>query len=140
MTVPAVDAEIRTLLDTADTGVFPVYGLDAVLADPERYALLRERPDTPADDRVQVRDLFIPGPGGQLRLRVYRPDTRPDTRDNLPMILYVHGGAFTYGSPRPRRSAPCGTPGTSRPSSSPSTTASRPNTPTRPRPTTPTRP
>ncbi|MFI2238075.1 alpha/beta hydrolase [Streptomyces chrestomyceticus] len=99
MTVPAVDAEIRTLLDTADTGVFPVYGLDAVLADPERYALLRERPDTPADDRVQVRDLFVPGPGGQLRLRVYRPVTRPDTRDNLPMILYVHGGAFTYGSP-----------------------------------------
>ncbi|MEU7204367.1 alpha/beta hydrolase [Streptomyces sp. NPDC045470] len=95
MTVPAVDPEIQTLLDTADTGIFPVYGLDAVLADPERYALLREHPDLPADDRVQVRDLFIPGPGGQLRLRVYRPDTR----DSLPMILYVHGGAFTYGSP-----------------------------------------
>ncbi|MFI0263128.1 alpha/beta hydrolase [Streptomyces sp. NPDC017056] len=95
MSVPAVDSEIQTLLDTADTGVFPVYGLDAVLAEPERYALLRERPDTPVDDRVQVRDLFIPGPGGRLRLRVYRPDTRHD----LPMILYVHGGAFTYGSP-----------------------------------------
>ncbi|MFI0742011.1 alpha/beta hydrolase [Streptomyces sp. NPDC021100] len=95
MPVPAVDPEIRTLLDTADTGVFPVHGLDAVLADPQRYALLRARPDTPLDDRVTVRDLCIPGPGGRLRLRVYRPDTPED----LPVILYVHGGAFTYGSP-----------------------------------------
>ncbi|KAA6212003.1 alpha/beta hydrolase [Streptomyces albofaciens JCM 4342] len=98
MTVPAVDPEIQTLLDTADTGVFPVYGLDEVLADPQRYALLRARPDTPVDDRVKVRDLYIPGPAGQLRLRVYRPGT-PGTPDALPMILYVHGGAFTYGSP-----------------------------------------
>ncbi|MFI2241091.1 alpha/beta hydrolase [Streptomyces chrestomyceticus] len=95
MTVPAVDPEIQTLLDTADTGVFPVYGLDEVLADPQRYALLRARPDTPVDSQVKVRDLYIPGPAGQLRLRVYRPET-PDA---LPMILYVHGGAFTYGSP-----------------------------------------
>ncbi|CAL9645862.1 alpha/beta hydrolase [Streptomyces sp. enrichment culture] len=96
MSVPAVDPEIRTLLETADTGVFPVHGLDAVLADPERYALLRARPETPADDEVEVRDLFIPGPGGgKLRLRVYRPDT-PDV---LPVVLYVHGGAYTYGSP-----------------------------------------
>ncbi|MGX9230143.1 alpha/beta hydrolase fold domain-containing protein [Streptomyces albus] len=95
MSVPAVDPEIQTLLETADTGVFPVHGLDAVLADPERYALLRARPDTPVDDQVAVRDLYIPGPGGQLRLRVYRPGT-PEV---LPMILYVHGGAYTYGSP-----------------------------------------
>ncbi|MFI0470723.1 alpha/beta hydrolase [Saccharopolyspora sp. 5N102] len=95
MSVPAVDPEIQTLLDTADTGVFPVYGLDAVLADPQRYALLRAHPDTPVDDQVKVRDLYVPGPGGQLRLRVYRPDIPED----LPMILYVHGGAYTYGSP-----------------------------------------
>ncbi|MGI5339332.1 alpha/beta hydrolase [Streptomyces sp. CA-181903] len=95
MPVPAVDPEIQSLLDTADTGVFPVHGLDAVLADPQRYALLRARPDTPVDDQVKVSDLYIPGPGGRLRLRVYRPDAPED----LPVILYVHGGAFTYGSP-----------------------------------------
>ncbi|MEU7046118.1 alpha/beta hydrolase fold domain-containing protein [Streptomyces varsoviensis] len=44
---------------------------------------------------MKVRDLFIPGPGEPLRLRVYRPDTA----STLPMILYVQGGAFTYGSP-----------------------------------------
>ncbi|MEV0263137.1 alpha/beta hydrolase [Streptomyces sp. NPDC050617] len=98
MPVPAVDPEIQTLLDTADTGVFPVHGLDEVLADPARYALLRDLPETPADDRVKVEDLFIPGPGspgGKLRLRVYRPVTD----QVLPVILYTHGGAFTYGSP-----------------------------------------
>ncbi|WNE94004.1 alpha/beta hydrolase [Streptomyces luomodiensis] len=95
MSVPPVDPEIHTLLDTADTGVFPVHGLDTVLADPARYALLRDLPDTPVDERVKVQNLFVPGPGGQLRLRVYRPEIHED----LPMILYVHGGAFTYGSP-----------------------------------------
>ncbi|MEV0260153.1 alpha/beta hydrolase [Streptomyces sp. NPDC050617] len=95
MSYPAVDPEIQNLLDTADTGVFPVYGLDEVLADPARYAVLRDLPDTPADDRVQVENLFIPGPGGKLRLRVYRPVTD----EILPVILYIHGGAYTYGSP-----------------------------------------
>ncbi|MCK7627388.1 alpha/beta hydrolase [Streptomyces sp. RS10V-4] len=95
MPFPTVDAEIQSLLDTSDAGLFPFYGLDSVLAVPERYQPLRERPDTPADDRVAVADLFVPGPGGPLRLRVYRPTTDGE----LPVILYLHGGAFVYGSP-----------------------------------------
>ncbi|KOG89411.1 lipase, partial [Streptomyces varsoviensis] len=59
MSVPPVDAEIQTLLATADTGVFPVYGLDEVIADPQRYAALRELPATPADDRVKVEDCLL---------------------------------------------------------------------------------
>ncbi|OKI02612.1 lipase [Streptomyces sp. CB02923] len=95
MSVPAVDPGIQSLLETAGTGVFPVRGLDAVLAGPRRYALLRAHPDTPVDDRVKVKNLYIPGPAGHLRLRVYRPGAPED----LPVILYVHGGAYTYGSP-----------------------------------------
>ncbi|GAA2806413.1 alpha/beta hydrolase [Saccharopolyspora taberi] len=95
ISVPAVDAEIQSLLETTDAGVFPFYGLDAVLSSSELYARLRERPDTTFDGRAEVNDVFIPGPGGQLRLRVYRPATDHD----LPVILYLHGGAFTYGSP-----------------------------------------
>ncbi|MFH8342730.1 alpha/beta hydrolase [Streptomyces sp. AM6-12] len=95
MPVPPVDPEIQSLLDTSDSGVFPLYDLDSVLADPELYRPLRERPDTPADEQAKAEDLFIPGPGGQLRLRVYRPATD----GTLPVVLYLHGGAFTYGSP-----------------------------------------
>ncbi|OON73269.1 alpha/beta hydrolase [Streptomyces tsukubensis] len=95
MPIPAVDPEIQSLLKTSDAGVFPFYDLDSVLAVPERYQPLREHPDTPVDDRVKVQNLFVPGPGGQLRLRVYRPATD----SALPVILYVHSGAFTYGSP-----------------------------------------
>ncbi|MFH8343979.1 alpha/beta hydrolase [Streptomyces sp. NPDC018045] len=98
MSVPPVDSEIQALLETTDAtdaGVFPFYGLASVLAEPALYARLREHPDTPVDERAKVHDLFIPGPGGQLRLRVYRPATGHD----LPVILYLHSGAFTYGSP-----------------------------------------
>jgi acetyl esterase len=95
MPVPPVDSEIQALLDTSDAAFFPFYELDSVLATPELYLPLREHGDTPIDDRVKVQNLFIPGPGGQLRLRVYRPVAG----DDLPVILYAHSGGFTYGSP-----------------------------------------
>src|SRR5690606_11792797 len=41
-----------------------------------------------------VRDLSAPGPGGAVRLRLYRPSA--DRR--LPVIVYLHGGGWTFGS------------------------------------------
>ncbi|MFD5559823.1 alpha/beta hydrolase [Kitasatospora griseola] len=42
-----------------------------------------------------VEELTVPGPGGPLPLRVYRPE-----RDGrLPVLLYLFGGGWTLGSP-----------------------------------------
>ncbi len=46
----------------------------------------------PAVSRVQ--DRSIPGPGGQVPIRVYTPEGRQP----LPVLVYFHGGAFTMGS------------------------------------------
>ena len=50
------------------------------------------RPGTEVVDRV------IPGPAGNLAVRVYRPArSGPATR---PLIVYLHGGGFVFGEPR----------------------------------------
>ena len=41
-----------------------------------------------------VSDVVIPGPGGPLRLRIYRPSAAAP----LPVLLYLHGGGWTVGN------------------------------------------
>ena len=48
-------------------------------------------PDLPSVD-----DIPIPGPGGDLMVRVYRPVHRDDGRD-LPAVLFFHGGGWVIG-------------------------------------------
>ncbi|WP_148680529.1 alpha/beta hydrolase [Halovivax ruber] len=44
-------------------------------------------------DLRTVRDLRIDGPGGDLSIRVYRPD-----RENPPTLVFTHGGGWTLGT------------------------------------------
>ncbi|MFD0534498.1 hypothetical protein ACFQY7_12725 [Actinomadura luteofluorescens] len=63
----------------------------------------------------RVRDIEVPGPGGPVPVRLYRP--APPERGPLPAVVYLHGGggcsaASTTWTPsaetwRPRRSASC---------------------------------
>ena len=41
-----------------------------------------------------VRDIEIPGPAGAMRGRIYRPSAAT----GLPVLLYVHGGGWTFGN------------------------------------------
>ncbi|MFI0408717.1 alpha/beta hydrolase [Actinomadura sp. 3N508] len=43
-----------------------------------------------------VRDVAVPGPGGSVPVRVYRPE--PPGRGALPAIVYLHGGGWVLGS------------------------------------------
>ncbi|MEU6654778.1 alpha/beta hydrolase [Streptomyces sp. NPDC046900] len=45
-------------------------------------------------DGVSTQDVSIPGPGGPLRVRVYRPEHAEGT---LPGLMYFHGGGFVVG-------------------------------------------
>lgn len=42
-----------------------------------------------------VEDRMIPGPDGELRVRIYTPDT---AKAPLPLFLFIHGGGFVIGS------------------------------------------
>jgi acetyl esterase len=49
----------------------------------------------PVDEVAQIRDVEIEGPGGPLRVRIYRPDSDDET---LPVVVYFHGGGWVVGS------------------------------------------
>ena len=42
---------------------------------------------------AQVIDRTIPGPHGDIKIRIYRPHAR----DGLPLLLFMHGGGFILG-------------------------------------------
>jgi len=50
--------------------------------------------DAPTGELAIIRDLTMPGPGGELRLRLY--DAR-EMRPAGPAVVYFHGGGFVLG-------------------------------------------
>lgn len=56
----------------------------------------RTRLDLPGlAEAARVEELTIPGPGGALPARLYRPTQRPAP---VPMVVFFHGGGFVFGS------------------------------------------
>jgi acetyl esterase/lipase len=49
---------------------------------------------------VQTSDRSIPGPGGDIPVRVYRPRGRAASAGARPLVVYFHGGGFVLGELR----------------------------------------
>jgi acetyl esterase len=88
-----LDPDIRRLLNT-------VFAVRPSLAEPD-VALLRataEEAPKRLGGEVQpvasIDELTVPGPAGDVRLRVYRPSASQP----LPCVLYAHGGGWVTGS------------------------------------------
>jgi hypothetical protein len=82
-----VDPEIAEVLrEIQDAGLPPVSSLPIAVARAqmeERNQALNQDPP----DLASVSDLEMPGPGGPIRLRHYRPSTDAV----LPLVIYFHG-------------------------------------------------
>jgi acetyl esterase len=48
----------------------------------------------PRGEVARIEDIRIPGPSGEISLRIYTPREASD----LPILIYLHGGGFTFGS------------------------------------------
>ncbi|MFC1411628.1 alpha/beta hydrolase [Streptacidiphilus sp. N1-12] len=77
------------------SGAPPLYALTLAQARAADLADIQAAAGTPEPVAV-VEERRIPGPGGPLLLRLYRPEAhgRP-----LPALLYLFGGGWTLGSP-----------------------------------------
>jgi len=84
-----LDPQIAALIDTLDAGFPPVHTMTGAQA----RAVIRARfvPAAEPEPVAVVRDQTIPGPGGDIPVRIYRP-----VGDGLPMLVFGHGGGFVF--------------------------------------------
>jgi len=84
-----LDPQVEALLAAA-TGLAPLETLTVAQA----RARYEGRPRPPAPEVASVRDVVIPGPAGDMRIRVYAPEG-PGPH---PMLVFIHGSGFVLCS------------------------------------------
>lgn len=89
-----LDPQVRKMLDDMKAlGIKPNHQLTVQEARENMLARVSSYAGEPIEVAT-VEDRFIPGPGGELMIRLYRPD-RAGT---LPALIYFHGGGWVIGS------------------------------------------
>lgn len=87
----SLDPQIADLLPMLTAG-FPQ--LDAMTGAQARAAIrARLQPVTDPEPCV-VEDRTVPGPAGDIPIRIYWPTRRPD--GELPVVVFAHGGGFVF--------------------------------------------
>jgi acetyl esterase len=85
--------QVQVVLDQFKAMGFP--GFDAM--DVEQARTLFSDVERPPGEPVGlVEDRAVPGPAGDIPVRVYRPASPPDRP--LPLVVLFHGGGWTIGS------------------------------------------
>jgi acetyl esterase len=84
-----LDPQLAPLIEELDAGFPPVHTMTGALA----RATIRSRfvPPVRPEPVAQIVDDTVPGPGGDIPVRVYRP-----LGEGLPILVYAHGGGFVF--------------------------------------------
>jgi acetyl esterase len=92
---PLVRPDVKAFLDFREANPGPALTVESIA---EMRALAsRGMPmlDLPPGDLAVTRDVVMPGPGGDIALRLF--DTRAD-REPGPAVVFFHGGGFVIGN------------------------------------------
>jgi acetyl esterase len=93
----ALDPESQRLIDLMVAANRPAWNTLTPKAARELYLSLRPAGQGPMPDGVVIADRAIPGPGGNIAVRLYRPKSASaDVR--LPGLVYAHGGGWVFGN------------------------------------------
>jgi acetyl esterase len=96
MTEPFVRADVRAFLDELAAHPRPVFNDELMKLirqmTPEQMPPL---PDEPVGDLAEIRNVIMPGPGGDIPLRLF--DARRERKPG-PVVVFYHGGGFVAAS------------------------------------------
>lgn len=94
MTEPYVRPDVQGFLDMLKSNPRPTFTA-------ELLAMIRKMPpdgmarlDLPVGELGEIRDVSMPGPGGEIKLRMF--DARKE-RAPGPVVVFYHGGGFVVG-------------------------------------------
>lgn len=94
MTEPFVRPDVRAFLDTLKANPRPAFTAELLAQirtlPPETMGQL----DLPIGDLGKVLDLSMPGPEGEIALRLFDPRAE---REAGPVVVFFHGGGFVVG-------------------------------------------
>lgn len=92
-----LDPQVRAVLDAL--AAMNLASPDQLPVAEARVQFMRSRAAyvASAEDVAAVRDVALPGPGGPIAARLYRPHgSRPDQA--LPAFVFFHGGGWVFGN------------------------------------------
>src|SRR4029077_18230742 len=93
----ALDPAYPRLIDLMAAADRPAWNTLSPKAARELYLALRAGAQGPVPAGVTVAERTIPGPAGELPVRIYRPaSAAADAR--LPGLVYAHGGGWVFGN------------------------------------------
>ena len=101
--VKDLDPQVKTLLESFQTMAAQQLAPDHILSTAEKIAASRQMVrdavglGIPSELVSIVEDLDIPGPGGQLPIRLYVPHSEDSFPESAPALIYYHGGGFVAG-------------------------------------------
>ena len=93
----ALDPESQRLIDLMAAANRPAWNTLSPKEARDLYLSLRPAAQGPRPKDVKVADRFIPGPAGDIAVRLYRPANAPPDRV-LPGLVYAHGGGWVFGN------------------------------------------
>ena len=93
----ALDPESQRLIDLMAAANRPAWNTLSPQAARDLYLSLRAGAQGPRPAEVKVVDRTIPGPAGDLPVRLYRPASAPEDA-KLPALVYAHGGGWVFGN------------------------------------------
>ncbi len=93
----ALDPESQRLIDLMAAANRPAWNTLSPQAARELYLSLRPAAQGPRPAEAMVVDRTIPGPAGDLAVRLYRPASAPADA-KLPCLVYAHGGGWVFGN------------------------------------------
>ena len=91
-----LDPEIRSFAEESDRLFGPDFGGQPIAEQRRLYNAWCAHFSAPAPAEVISSELFLPGPDGTIRARLFKPR---EAAGNLPVVVFYHGGGWTLGSP-----------------------------------------
>ncbi|MDP6389384.1 MAG: alpha/beta hydrolase fold domain-containing protein [Alphaproteobacteria bacterium] len=97
---PGIDPEMAAAM-MQSRSLLPEGKLDVTKAPisqvREQYARERRYWNEDGPEMARTEDGAIPGPHGEIPLRLYYPAAAAEAAEALPLMFYFHGGGFVYG-------------------------------------------
>jgi acetyl esterase len=93
----ALDPESQRLIDLMLAANRPAWNTLSPSAARAQYLALRPGAQGPRPGGVTVADLALPSPAGDLKARLYRPQSVA-ADSALPALVFAHGGGWVFGN------------------------------------------